>query len=270
MLNLPPSTVPSSGSTAEAIPRPYRRRDELAQYSLPDSHPEPLRKVVWTNMLCACVLAAGLFGVQTPVRVVKNRPGPDHFLVPIEEINSPSPPTRQTVPPAEQLPTDDSETLPGDPPPVALPIAVLATDVMLAIPIEVPLNIVEKTLKAAPLTRNWALANAGGNPLKAAPEPPAKPSRAAKFSRGRFTGEFPDMRFEDFSKDFRTRNRGKALSARIQWNLTPEGVATNFLVLKASAAPEFEREIIRWMKRKYRFDPPGQPFVLFQDIEQSN
>ena len=199
-----------------------------------------------------------------------NRPRSERFIVPIEEIKSPSPPTHQAVQPVEQLPTDASETPPGEPPPVAPPIAAVTADVTFAIPIKVPRNIVRETLKADPSPRNRAPSNTGGTLLKASPENPETPSGAAKFSRGRFTGEFPDMRFEDFSNDFRVRNRGKSLSARIQWELTPEGVAKNFLVLKASGAPEFEREVIRWMKRKYRFDPPGQPFVLFQDVKQSN
>ncbi|MSU34706.1 MAG: hypothetical protein EXS36_06265 [Pedosphaera sp.] len=267
-MSLNVSTIPTSDSTDDSTPRRYVLQDRLTQYSLPNSHHDPLRKVTWTNTLCACVLAAGLLGVQKPVQVLMHRTSEEPTLIPIEEIQPTPPPTRQAFQPAEQSPTDDSDTQPPEPPPVAPSVAPITANSNFVIPVEGPVNIVKEILNAAPPPRNPTPANAVVGSPKAAP--PARPSGLAKFNSGSFKGDFPDMEFDDFSKEFRSRNRGKALSARIQWNLTPEGMVTNFVVLKASGTPEFEREVIRWMKRKYRFDPPGQPFILFQDIEQSD
>lgn len=274
-MSLPKITAPLACATSDCIPRRYVLQDALAQYSLPNAHQDSLRKVAWTNMLCSCVLAAGLLGVQTPVQVMMNLSREERVLVPIEEIQSPSP-IRQAFQPADQSQPAEPDTQPLEPPAVAPSVAPTTAQVNFAIPVEGPTTIVRDILKGAPPTRNPTLTTAAITAPQAAPVQPAKPVKSAgpagpaKFSQGSFRGEFPDMQFENFSKEFRNRNRGKALSARIQWDLTPAGAATNFVVLKASGVPEFEREIIRWMKRKYRFDPPGQPFVLFQDIEQSN
>lgn len=247
-------------------------QDALAQYSLPTTHQDSLRKIAWTNMLCSSVLAAGLLGVQTPVQVVMNLSREETVLVPIEEIKMP-PPIRQAFQPTDQSQPVELDIQPLEPPAVAPSVVPTTANVNFAIPVEGPTTLVRDILKTPPLTRNPTLTAVAIPVPQPAPEQRAKPTGpagSAKFSQGSFRGEFPDMQFEDFSKEFRSRNRGKALSARIQWDLTPAGSATNFVVLKASGVPEFEREVIRWMKRKYRFDPPGQFFVLFQDIEQSN